>query len=745
MGFVDYIQTASGQKIGSSERTLRMKQPVVNILLGDFDEEEREALDYYPGRYASTRENVFWINVKKQRESDFVLTVPEPDEKYSSDGRGRLKEYAQDSEQLKQELQEYAGVIFNKSAFSHMAFQNPGSLQINFLVKSDEAFSGLLEPLSVLAEEAFALYYDSFRKKDAYLFLNQQAAADRADERRISNYLTLCETDSMMHMENDKGKLRLAYILSNLYSSGSLGPDYRRERCLAAGMLCLMKNALTEGDIKNVYSDDAFGKAVAGIAMMNHQEPGMFSSLGYMSFESRESLAKLAVYRAVFEEMMNVRGEMQADEFPDKFREDLNMTEADWKMAAAKTKRGITLTELDWRSIARKRVNETELIGKPNGTCIERLYGRNLDLYLELNNDGEKCQQEANRWIEEFERNLQAVVSRERLSPYELIRILEWAEKELVQQETQCRRNAEGCRNKLNEWERKRCDNLSRRRMPVTRESETLYKQAGQYISLKQKMMDAQNRGKELSCMQENLRALRGHFERYQKLIGNACRDLEEKIREIESATTKVKELQIVNSAAFYSHLTGDILKQSMRYRELCEKIREMALKRVNAETAENDVYEKVRRFCEQDEQDEQGVLNQIRFRGVFTEEFFRRMKGYKQENGNELRDSSAIADYLVQKIDQCKYYMFKSIFELSRIYEQMCFLLDSDSQFAKADGGKGLAAALIWDNKLKFFGERGCERLDVLFLAGNIRKEELVQFKSYQEAYSRAAEGGGK
>lgn len=734
MGFIDYIQTAGEQEIDSLGRNLRMKQPVVNILLGEFSEKERRALEYYPGRYVNTRENIFWLCTKGQRKEDFVLTLPEHCGKYGLNIRAKVKEYAQSSETLKKELQSYAGTIFNCSASTHTGFQNPGCLQMNFLVKPDEAAAGLLEPLVSLAEDAFAVYYDGQRKKEAYLFIDQRAGAEQADERRASNYLSLCETDRMLQGTDGKRKFRMAYFLSNFDSRGVLRQDYEKERCAAFGMLFLMKNAVPDGRNGNIYRDEDFGQAIDGKASLHNQEPGMFCSLGYMSLESREILARLAVYRTVFEELMSVRSGLSLETYS----KELNLTEADWKETVSKHGCGIPYTEMDWRSIVRKPVMESELIGKTNGNCIERLYGKHLDLYLELNcRNQEQTLQTADKWIGELTKNLQITGRREYLSLFEQTMILGWIEEELLRQEENCVQADRGCQDKLEEWERIRCSNLSRKKLAVTKESESLFLQSREYITRKQRVMEAQARKNTFSCMRGNLKSLSERFAGYQKLIKDAYEDLERKIREIGRMTPAEKELQTVNSDAYYSEAARRILKKSAGYGDLCEKICGMAFSGEKAEVSAEYIYRQVCDFCERE------VMDRIGFHKEFMEEIFHRLRGYKTQSGKELRDPDDIADYMLQMIDQCKFYMFKSIFGLNRIHEEMCFLLDSGSKFAQADGNGALAVKLIRDNRLKLFREDGCERLDVLFLAGNICKEELYQFESYKKSYLDMTQGG--
>lgn len=734
MGFIDYIQTAGEKEIGSLGRNLRMKQPVVNILLGEFSEKERRALEYYPGRYVNTRENVFWLCTKGQREEDFVLTLPEHCGTYGLDIRTKLKDYAQSSEALKKELQGYAGRIFNCSASTHTGFQNPGCLQMNFLVKPDEAAAGMLEPLVALVEDAFEVYYDGYRRKEVYLFMDQRAGAEQADERRASNYLSLCETDQMMQGIDGKRKLQLAYFLSNFDSRGVLRQDYEKERCAAFGMLFLMKNAVPDGGNGSIYRDEDFGYAVAGKASLHNQEPGMFCSLGYMSLESHEILARLAVYRTVFEELMSVRSGLS----PEEYREELNLTEADWKETVLKHRQEVPYTEMDWRSIVRKPVMESELIGKTNGSCIERLYGKHLDLYLELNcRNQEQSLQTADRWSGELRKNLRGIGRRVRLSPFEQIRMLGWIEEELLRQEENYEQVGRGCQDKLEDWERVRCSNLSRKKLAVTKESETLFLQSREYIIRKQRVMDAQTQKHTVSCMHENLKSLSECFAGYQKLIEEAYGDLERKIREIRRATPAEKELQVVNSDTYYSKVVREILKKNTKYCELCEKVCEMAFSGEKAETSAESIYRLVCDFCDRE------VMDRIGFHREFMEEIFHRLRGYQTQSGKELRNSDDIADYMLQMIDQCKFYMFKSIFGLSRIHEEMCFLLDSGSEFAQADGNGALAVQLIRDNRLKLFREDGCERLDVLFLAGNICKEELYQYESYKKSYMDMTQGG--
>lgn len=736
MGFLDYIQEVEGHEISPGGRLLRMKRPVVNVLLGDFSKEERAELAYYPGRYANAKKCIFWCGIAGQEETDVVLELPAGAKTYGFAERARLQEYVKTSGELRETLQHFADSVFNQAAAGSMVFQNTGSIRMNFLVKADEAAAGMLAPLLSCFDEVFEPYYNGHRQKDIYLFMDQRAYLTQAEERKASNYLTLVETNDLMRSEKGRTKPQLVYFLSNFDSRGMIRPDFEKERARAFGMMMLLKDSMPDGGGHSVYSDEEFGDAAAGMARQSQTEPGMFASLGYLSLESNELLARLSAYRTVFESMRKVRTELPYEEY----LEELNLDGLNdiLRKSAAR----IRLSEMDWRSIPRSAsVSESGLIGMPNEDCIEQLYGGNLELYLELNGSGGSTQSEiAERWVKDLEKRIGELGRRERLNPLEIMELLKRVAALLSGKKEDCRQRVKGSRDDFHKWGAARCGNMNKEKLPVTRESRTLYTQAQAFLNKRQSVYNDERKVELCEKLEQCLHIFLRRFAEYGELVAGACAELSQKICSIAGETPRDKELQVVNSEGYYSGVTEGILAGSRGYREMCEEIRNMVFGgEVRRSTAE-EIYRKVYRFCDQE------ITGSIGFRREFMAEIFVRLKGYRLSATRELRSADDIADYVLRKIDsECKYHMFKSIYDPPRTHEEMCFLLDADSEFARAnrDATDAVAVEQIRSKKLKLFCESGCERLEVLFLAGNIRLDELYQYESYRQAYEKlAAEG---
>lgn len=735
MGFLDYIQEVEGRDIGSGGRLLRMMRPVVNILLGDFSDRERDELAFYPERYSNSDQCVFWCVSGKQREGDTILDTPGDVERYGIKAREAFGQYAKSGSLLREMMQKYADEVFNRTTAAGMVFWHAGSIRINFLVKADEAVAGMMKALVPIADEVFEPYYNGVRQKDIYLFADQRAYTEHAQERRASNYLTLTETDQLMGGEKGREKPQLAYFLSNFDSRGALRPNYEKERALAFGMLLLLKNAVPDGSSYHAYKDSDFGASIASVAMYHHQEkPGMFSSLGYLSLESNELLARLAAYKAVFESMQTVR--KRSDE---ELQEALDLKE--WDTILKKAGVRLNFSETDWRSIPRsQKILESGLIGKINGDCIEQLYGRNLEHFLILNCAGKDEGERAQQWIRELEKKIADFGRREAMSAFETAEVLSRVQELLSEKKESCKERLRADRDSLHKWESIRCNNLSREKLPVTKESRTLYIQAQEYLNKKTAVMNSERKIRLCEKMEEALQGLLGRFRNYQKLITEAGTDLEKKICSITEETSQDKNLQVINSDVYYSSVAEEILEYSSGYRDMCAEIFSIVFGGEITQSISADIYGRVYEFCDRE------IIRSIGFKREFMAEIFVRLKGYKPVSSDELKNADQIADYVLQIIDRdCKYHMFKSIYNPPATHEEMCFLLDAGSDFARAneDASDAVAVEQIRSKKLKLFCETGCERLEVLFLSGNIRLQELYQFDSYKASYENILQRG--
>ena len=136
MGFIDFIQKKEGRNYNQRGGGLNLRQPLVNILLGQFEERELQALLDGFSSQMTPQGQVFWLSTRRTG-SDAVICLPVPAvERYSFEARKELQTYAGTSEELKHGLEKAVREIFN-SAMEHI-YAEQGRIRLNFLVKTDE-------------------------------------------------------------------------------------------------------------------------------------------------------------------------------------------------------------------------------------------------------------------------------------------------------------------------------------------------------------------------------------------------------------------------------------------------------------------------------------------------------------------------------------------------------------------------------------------------------------------------------
>ncbi|MDY3250509.1 MAG: hypothetical protein SOX32_09210 [Candidatus Choladocola sp.] len=729
MGFMDYIQKIEGRRFGWNGSGLRLKMPMVNVLLGEFDQQEIQVLRDTLASHINPERKIFWIGCREYGQDFQYFSVP-CSEKYGFDQREALQEYGSISGRaaLREQLLELAGKIFNETM--RESFRDTGCIRLNLFVKPDESFSGLLVPVCTLLEETFHAYYDVQILKDLYLMADQRAYDRKGKDRRASDYLTLVESEQLM----GDGQIQLAYFLSNIDNTGRLRSGNLQERYAAPALLMLIKTAIPD---KNAgvtsYSDESFGDAVASRNIMTGMTPGKLSSVGYMRLENNEQLATLAACRSVWQSLCCVR-ELPYEEFLDEIgcgAEGL----AEFTKA---TMPHLRFSEADWQAIVRNRsIREERLMTMTKGASIDALYGRNLDLYLELNcRRGDTVREKLQIWSSRFQELVWGLGrSRRNLNPFEIDRVLVLAIQSLEERREMTAQLYRGQQSKLERWRNSRFGEISRKRVSVTKESFIYVQVADEYLKLRWSVEDARRREKVYAEMLRFAENLRTRLQPYLELVEKAAGELSKEIGAVINngmADTR-KRLQVINGDQYYQAVTGDILQNDKAYRYLQSDLFQMAAGGVN-KASEEKIYERVFTFCREH------ILQDGRFHQECLGEIFARLQGYREEGKDELKTTEDISDFVLQSIDECRHYMCRDSFGGQDCHEEMCFLLDGDSIFAEMGSTHSIAADLIRSDKLRLFCENEYSSLDILFLAGNIRTETLYQFGDYKRAYEECA-----
>ena len=110
---------------------------------------------------------------------------------------------------------------------------------------------------------------------------------------------------------------------------------------------------------------------------------------------------------------------------------------------------------------------------------MEVFYGRNLDLYLELNGTGmTEIQDQIREWARGLEERIEQQSFSHRLTAVETEMVLQKLEESLQACLEETEKLCQGARTKLEKWKETKCRGLSRQKVPYTKESVTLFQLA---------------------------------------------------------------------------------------------------------------------------------------------------------------------------------------------------------------------------------------------------------------------------
>jgi hypothetical protein len=730
MGFMDFMNQMEGSSYhGSESGGLKLKQPIVLFLLGSFAEQEIQILQEFFDHHIHTRGKVFWICSRENAlEDGWTISCPSHPT-YGHEVRKQFAEYG-NSEELIDQLTQYAGAIFNKT--SESVFVEHGSLTINFLVKPDEADSGLLLPLLSRAVECFSDYFNVYIQKDIYLLADQQAYnGAMAIDRMASNYQTMRESSDLVA----SGSAHMAYFLSNVDDKGRFRINNVRERYASVALLIMAKSAVAENQ-QYLYQDADFGHSIDNTCFMTGLDSGKICSAGYMRLETEMQLSFLIACKSVWKFLQESREEYSYE----RYGTELEINPESLDEFAQGGLRHLQFYEEDWQSIVRNRkLNEDSIFTMYNGEAIEKFYGRNVDLYLELNYlTTEQDSERTNAWIKELEQRIYAASQRDNLTPKEILLLLKALEGELKERIEQASSLSRGHKDQLDKWKSSKYRQQVAGKGKNKDNSQELMMLVKTYLTDLWKMENAGVKQRLYSSMLQAVERLLVRYQCYTDLVDRAMEDLDLEISSMieKGVENAEKKLQVIHADAYYESRTMELLNHNSKSQELRLQLLQMVNRGEISQQNPEKLYQPVFQFCQKE------ILVQEDYQKEFLEEVFDRLMNFEEPGRAELRRKTDIANYVLQGIEKCRHYLCRDTFEGQNSYREMCFFLDDVNTFTQGDDANAIAADLIRKSELKLFCEKNNHILDVLFLAGNIRVETIYQYDIYKRAYIRK-EGG--
>lgn len=640
------------------------------------------------------------------------------EEEYTLLAREALQEKMKRAFVLEPKLQDFAIYVFNHA--SKVPFIHKGRIHINIFVKADHKIACLLQQITEGIRDSFVEFYPSGCNIDVFLLLDQAAysSTDFGMEKKAFTYLTLKETESMV---NEK-KISMAYCMSNMNSQGILNRESSAtyEMLYDAALMTILKDGVpadVQGDYES-YKDEDMKKNA-------ESKEGTFYSIGSFKLEGIMEIITLIVYRTVFLKMMKEREQLDIPQYIQRFE----ISKEGINQSLNQILPQIPFDELTWEGVIRsKKYKGTELANMPAGEGIRKIYGRNLDLMLEINCT-KRFQAQENEFmtskISQLKKRINELYFTENFSIFEICKVVNEMLCVLNKEKEYNGQMYDAEVNGLKSWELSAFPlKQLKDKAEYSKDSKILYALAGSYLQKKQRVLYSKARIQLVDQMDKGLRRV---AEKYMTIADSVRRTSEELQENIRCAVEDELELRVGNCEHYYKMITEKILDNNEDFKRFLRDVNQSI---GNGNFTVEELFSKVLDFCEQN------IFTRSEFHRDFSEEMLLRLKNYREFETDQMVYDFAfntIMDNQVFMVDQHSF---------TDPYREVCFLVKENNSFVTATNQR--MAELKESHRMKIFYETYYEDMDVLFIEGCFDLADLHAYDVYKKTYDRLADKGG-
>lgn len=722
MNFIEFIEKKQKLRQKKKQEYIKLRKPVLNYFLGNYTKEEVHALSDTLEERVGGQEKIFYAFFNQEslleeftaQEFQNQQIAEMEEEEYSLSARQKLQENMGSIFALEPKLQDFAIYVFNHA--SKVQFMHKGRIHVNIFVRAEDLKACLLRQMTEGIRDSFIEFYPSGCSIDVFLLLDQAAyaSADHGMEKKAFTYLTLKETECMVREKN----ISMAYCMSNMNSHGILNrePSIVHEMLYDAALTIILKEGIpadVQGDYET-YKDESM-KMNAGV------REGTFYSIGSFKLEGIMEVISLIVYRTVFLKMMKEREQLDVAQYMQRFeisREGMNRF-------LNQILPQIPFNELIWEGIVRnKSYKGTELANMPAGEGINKIYGRNLDLMLDLNCLKRFEVQERDfmdQKLSQLKDRINELYFSDNFTIFEICKVVNEMLLVLKNEKEYSDQMYEAEMKTLKSWE------LSvfplgqlRDKAEYSKDSKILYALAAAYLQKKQRILYSKARSRMAEQMEEGLQKMAEKYLAIADLVRQTADKLQETIR---YAVEDELELRVGNCEYYYERITEEILDTSENFKKF---IRDVNQSIGNGNFTVEELFEKVLDFCGKD------IFVREEFHRDFSEEMLLRLKNYR-----EFETDQMVYDFAFNTIMDNQIFMADQHSFLEP-YREVCFLVNRNNSFVTATNQR--MAELKESHRMKIFYENYYEDMDVLFIEGCFDLADLHAYDVYEKTYIRLA-----
>lgn len=712
MGIIDYLkrQQKTGRKWGRDN--IELLRPVVNIFVGNFSNEEYEALKETLEERIGMTSKVFFSRVCSENvyaEDEvfypFVVDSLAGIRPYDASKWEMLNRCLDDKAEFKQDVLDFVNKVFN--TVSSVAYTSQGRIRLNYIIKSDSVDAAILPSFVKACNECFNSYFANGVYTDVYCVVDQKGynCEEYGEERKALNYLNLSIVDSLV---NEK-VFKLAYIVSNYTSQNCLEQDCMTEMMQTIALNVIVKDGISVGNDVNAYSHDNFTEEVRA-------SEGNFCSLGTLNLKVEEAVRSYVVYKTVF-------GDFCQSETSDNIVAGLirsmgiDKNDLETKISGLFVNRGFS-ERVFYPMVANKQIGAASFLTMERRELIEEIFGRNLEYFWDLNyrTDVEKREQLVESITDRVRLVLREAYKTNGCSLAEISKAISEVEVSFEKYVVEYEKAFNDMKIAFDEWICSKADIKNvKEKVKETDTLRAVYQLAAQYMEKRVSIVNHENNLYVSKKCLQGIRESSQYYKKQAQVVREAYKELITLIDDIEQTELP---LLVGNMNNYYTDVTQDYLEASGEYQEFRRNTNNKICSR---DLAGDEIFAAIQSFCEEK------ILPAECYADDISMELVQRLKNYDGLTTEDDIYNRAFSTIM----DNKKYYSNHT--EVGSIYQEVCFLVNLDNKFVKC-ANENMKKLLI-NRELKLFYERNYKGMDILFMEGCFELRALYQYNLYQKA----------
>ena len=727
IGIFEYIENKRAKESTHKQSRIDLTKPVLNVFLGDFDDEAKGYLINTLNNRIGSKGSVLFCNIDfsgceaalPEQTTDGVYRFPiRAVTNFDSLAVEKWDEIknAVRAEDLRDDVLDLVNYVFNTA--SVQAFSYKGWIQVNYILKADFAGNSVLDAVREQFSRSLTENFSNGVQTDYYCLLDQKGytQAEKGENRKILNYLTINLLDEIM----SKSQFSQTYMLSNYISHSYLDVENLESRMQTIALDIIVKNGKSaeSGSLGASYCYDNNNFRDYTI---NYDKPAArFCTLGKLNLMVDDEIRRSVVYKNVMENICSSLVNRQAIGM---LLADMGISEEQLHARASSLTRDVLVSPYAFHPMVKRgAVQASALLGKPRGYVLENVYGRNLEFFWNVNyliSDG-LTHEIVNEMLIRVRSALEMAQQKDGYTLAELAEAA-IAARDMVASLAQKYRkltgdSAVGFKTWLNE---PFLVNNVNEKNKDTGELEVFYIMACEYIDQRRNTLQYENVGRLAAFLLDGMNSIVEKYEKQVATIHSAVKDLAAYVYDNEQDG---EPLLLGNMNGYYSWLVQKYMRESIEYQNFRAEI---SYQICENELIGNAIFERVIEFCDST------IINQtFGFESDIAREMQRRLLNYANYNTPDSIYQLAYSTIM----DKIYYYI--QCEQFGGVNNVVCFFVNPNNEFVRSTNEQ--LREKLSSRQMNIFYEDYFDGMDILFMAGRFEAAGIYMYSNYKRIYEQ-------